>query len=179
MAVPGFTTVVGPIATDAANGATAYNGVVAQTEVNYPRFNTWAASAETAFPKASVVVKGSALFTPASGWAFEGLAYRECWAKKWGGVTYVSMAVKRTGAAIAAGTGGNLVDSTIGTFAAGYWPLDTYWLTAFCVPGGMYQLYVTTAGVAMFYSAAGVYGLPASRSIVWSMVFPNTDIKPF
>src|SRR3982750_253909 len=171
MAVPGFTTVVGPIATDPANGATAYNSIAAKTEPNYPKFNSWAAAAEAAFPTPSVIVKGTELFTPASGWAFEALPYREVWGKKWGGATYASLAIKRIGTALPAVAGGDLGNVVVGTLAAGYRPLATVYLTAVCASGGDYQIYVDTAGVVRIYSAGGVYGLRASQVLLWSMLF--------
>lgn len=180
MAVPGFTTVVGPVATDSANGPTGFNAVAAAADLNFPKFNTWAKSAEAAaLVTPSTVATGTAVFTPASGWAFEGYSYREVWARKWGGATYVSLAIKRIGASIAVGTNGNLGDTTMGTLAAAYRPLSTVWVTAVCGSGGLYQVYVNTSGAAVLYCASGKYGFPASRSLLWSMLFANTDQKPF
>lgn len=120
MALPVYKTIVGPVNTNLADGATALNTMANTAEDDYTLLNQWAGDADAAFT-ASPAVTGTAFCTPAAGWALRpDVGF--CYGRRWGAVTFIKLSLRRTGAAFTADRYGNVADMLLGTLAPPFWP---------------------------------------------------------
>lgn len=183
MTLPVFNTVVGPVATNLADGATNYNAVASATEVNYDKWNAWLATAEASFTAAAPVT-GASLVTAATGWALDTYAYRICWGRKWGGITFIALSFLRTGASItvAVDDGGYIGGTLIGTMATGWRPPDN---DEFAVSAcyGSYspcQCYIRSDG-QIWLRGMSDENIPfnTARTIEFTAMFHNHDVVPY
>jgi hypothetical protein len=174
-----YGTVVGPLGTDFAGGVKAYNTVADTIDANFDKVNEWAAKADDAFAVA-VVPRKPTIFTAASGWLIESVddTY-QTYGRKWGAVTFVNLRIKRTGAAIASTSGGNITNNTVGTLAVGWRPLTTVYLAASMENAAPVQVYIDSNGVVVMTALnQGGRSFAQNWRLILNACWLNADTQP-
>lgn len=174
-----FTPVTAPKDTDFADGTTAYNVVAGGVEKGYDLTNAWAAKVPPVIASKSATV-GTALFTPAAGWALSTGSINNCYARKWGNTTYVSLAIQRTGANLAPDSAGNVTDQHVGTVAVPYRPIRNQMLTATYHSYSACLVYLNTAGYLYLQamSQGSITIFSTSRYLFFSAFWISADPMP-
>ena len=184
MTLPGFSTVTGPAATDAADGVAGYNAVANTTEANFDKWNTWQAKAEASFASVPPVLLGSSkyLLAPSVGWALDTYSQRPCWGRKWGGMTFLALSFLRTGATVTvtAGWGGDISNQTLGVLGVGWRPLRRLYVSANFHAYSPCQVYIDPNGSVVLYTMGGeAIPFVTNRCCIMTALFPNTEVTPY
>lgn len=171
-----FDPAVGPLGTDYADGPTGFNRVAQRFEENLDRVNPWITKAESAYVSQPPELDANVL-TPAAGWTFNtGYSGRGTYARKWGCFTFISMALKRTGATIAAGTQGNITDTLIGTLAPQWRPPHVQYVCGSFHSYAPCQLYFDTVGNIKIYAMSqDGQAFVTNRLVIASVCWVNKD----
>lgn len=176
MPLPAFTAIKNLSGNDPVDGATNYNTVEAGVEKNNDLFNAWLTATLPVFNSTPAVTK---VADPASGWAMDTGAARLQWGRKWGGLTFISVSVMRTGATIPAGSAGNITDTPVCTLISGWRPPHTLFISGNYHGYGPCGLVISSTGVITVHTMGcpGV-ALQTSRYLLFNCMWENLDIKP-
>lgn len=169
-----FLTVPGPEDNDVADGLKAFNDIADKSEQNFDILNQFAPQLASLYALPAVTVVGSSMFSCAAGWGWTSSFQSRTFARTWLGAVYLYVLVTRTGAAITAGSRGNVGDQDIGYLTAPYKPPVTSYGS--CMINGTFnaQCNLGTNGTLRLMGLSYAATIPTGAYLIYQATWPIT-----